>query len=197
MLLCAGGTKTSGGHGPNPNSGGVGNSRGSDESLTLSAGHSATSDAAALAALAPLTSQPSETTGKIEPGEGQSGSGVETESSGNSGHRIGTATIGSGVSNGQTESKPTHFVSHQGGRFDIGPSAPIVTGNGGGASSAASAATSGNGRKATLPVHALVHAFHCTDDRCVQKTCAETKGVLKRMRLYAAMSRTPNTMAPL
>ena len=37
------------------------------------------------------------------------------------------------------------------------------------------------GRKSTLPVHALVHAFHCNDDRCTQRTCFETKGVLKRM----------------
>ena len=38
------------------------------------------------------------------------------------------------------------------------------------------------GRKSTLPVHALVHAFHCHDDQCTQRTCPETKeGVLKRM----------------
>ena len=50
----------------------------------------------------------------------------------------------------------------------------------------AAAATGGSGgvapgRKSTLPVHALVHAFHCNDDRCTQRTCFETKGVLKRM----------------
>jgi hypothetical protein len=47
------------------------------------------------------------------------------------------------------------------------------------------------GRKSTLPVHALVHAFHCIDDNCVQKTCPETKGVLKRMRVRAVGAITP------
>ena len=31
-----------------------------------------------------------------------------------------------------------------------------------------------------VQVHALVHAFHCSDDRCVQKTCPETKNVIAR-----------------
>jgi len=30
-------------------------------------------------------------------------------------------------------------------------------------------------RKSTLPVQALVHAFHCADLNCTQKTCSDTK----------------------
>ena len=35
-----------------------------------------------------------------------------------------------------------------------------------------------------------VHAFHCTDSGCSQKTCPETKGVLKRMRLHVEQCRS-------
>ena len=43
-------------------------------------------------------------------------------------------------------------------------------GSGGGSSS--------QGRKSTLPVQALVHAFHCTNAGCQQKTCPDTKKVM-------------------
>ena len=46
------------------------------------------------------------------------------------------------------------------------------------------AGSSSQGRKSTLPVQALVHAFHCTDPACQQKTCADTKQVLKRMEVH-------------
>ena len=46
------------------------------------------------------------------------------------------------------------------------------------------AGSSSQGRKSTLPVQALVHAFHCTDTQCQQKTCADTKQVLKRMEVH-------------
>jgi hypothetical protein len=50
----------------------------------------------------------------------------------------------------------------------------------------AAAATGGSGgvapgRKSNNPALALVHAFHCKDDRCTQRACFETKGVLKPM----------------
>ena len=63
-------------------------------------------------------------------------------------------------------------------------------GGGAGPSGGAGSAAGQPGRKSTLPVHALVHAFHCTDDQCVQKTCPETKGVLKRMRLHVEQCRS-------
>ena len=39
-------------------------------------------------------------------------------------------------------------------------------------------------KESTLPVQALVHAFHCADPACQQKTCADTKLVLKRMEAH-------------
>ena len=39
-------------------------------------------------------------------------------------------------------------------------------------------------KKSTLPVQALVHAFHCADPACQQKTCADTKQVLRRMEVH-------------
>ena len=39
-------------------------------------------------------------------------------------------------------------------------------------------------KESTLPVQALVHAFHCADPACQQKTCADTKQVLKRMEVH-------------
>ena len=44
--------------------------------------------------------------------------------------------------------------------------------------------SSSQGRKSRLPVQALVHAFRCTDPACQQKTCADTKLVLKRMEAH-------------
>ena len=44
--------------------------------------------------------------------------------------------------------------------------------------------SSSEGRKSRLPVQALVHAFRCTDPACQQKTCADTKLVLKRMEVH-------------
>jgi len=40
--------------------------------------------------------------------------------------------------------------------------------------------------KSTLPVQALVHAFHCQDSACQQKSCHETKQVLKRMETHVS-----------
>ena len=54
----------------------------------------------------------------------------------------------------------------------------------GGCPPVGSAGSSSQGRKSTLPVQALVHAFHCTDTQCQQKTCADTKQVLKRMEVH-------------
>ena len=34
-----------------------------------------------------------------------------------------------------------------------------------------------------------MHAFHCSDDKCAQKTCPETKNVLRRMKLHVEQCR--------
>jgi len=62
----------------------------------------------------------------------------------------------------------------------------VVPGGGGPpvAGAPGAAGSSSQGRKSTLPVQALVHAFHCTDPACQQKTCADTKQVLKRMEVH-------------
>ncbi len=67
-----------------------------------------------------------------------------------------------------------------------GKAAAAASSSGGGSSSAATAGAPGasTARKSTLPVQALVHAFHCTDDQCTQKSCHETKLVLKRMKTH-------------
>ena len=76
-------------------------------------------------------------------------------------------------------------LSSQQGVIACGPSTGSISG-----SSGSGASSQQSGRKSTLPVHALVHAFHCTDDQCNQKTCPETKGVLKRMRLHVEQCRS-------
>ena len=45
--------------------------------------------------------------------------------------------------------------------------------------------SSSQGRKiGSQNVQALVHAFHCTDTQCQQETCADTKQMLKRMKVH-------------
>ena len=69
----------------------------------------------------------------------------------------------------------------------------VGSGNGGSGGSSGVAP----GRKSTLPVHALVHAFHCNDDRCTQRTCPETKGVLKRMVRGSLPTKHPGLPEPV
>ena len=67
------------------------------------------------------------------------------------------------------------------------PQGPVVTngaaaapgqpGASGAPAASSGAGSSSQGRKSTLPVQALVHAFHCTDPGCQQKTCADTKAI--------------------
>ena len=50
----------------------------------------------------------------------------------------------------------------------------------------AAAPASSSGRKSTLPVQELVHAFHCQEPHCQHKKCPDTKRVLKRMEAHVA-----------
>eukprot|EP00962_Isochrysis_galbana_P042431 scaffold15874_cov150-Isochrysis_galbana.AAC.3 len=57
-----------------------------------------------------------------------------------------------------------NIPSGDGGRNAAGPSGSACTDRGCGTAVQSSAGSSG--RKSTLPVQALVHAFHCTDAQC-------------------------------
>ena len=35
-----------------------------------------------------------------------------------------------------------------------------------------------------MPVEMLIHGFHCEDENCAQRECAEVKQVLRRMELH-------------
>jgi hypothetical protein len=74
-----------------------------------------------------------------------------------------------------------------GGGGAVVPGGGAVLPGGGGppvAGAPGAAGSSSQGRKSTLPVQRLVHAFHCTNPACQQKTCAGTKQVLKRMEVH-------------
>ena len=74
-----------------------------------------------------------------------------------------------------------------GGGGAVVPGGGAVLPGGGGppvAGAPGAAGSSSQGRKSTLPMQTLVHAFHCTNRACQQKTCADTKQVLKRMEVH-------------
>ena len=67
---------------------------------------------------------------------------------------------------------------------DITGATSVPTINGSSSRSHAPGPSTSSNRKSTLPVQALVHAFHCVDTRCAQKSCQDTKQVLKRMEAH-------------
>ena len=80
--------------------------------------------------------------------------------------------------------KPEGGVANGGVAGGVAP--PGAAGPSGAPAAAGGSSSQGQGRKSTLPVQALVHAFHCSDPGCQQKTCADTKQVLKRMEVHVA-----------
>lgn len=41
-------------------------------------------------------------------------------------------------------------------------------------------------KKPTIPVEMLIHGFHCEDENCAKRECADVKQVLRRMELHVA-----------